>query len=84
LSALGAGLCSIGIPKDSVVKQELALKSDRFFVLAHGTADEVTKAKDITQSTRPVEVALHAAEPAQHAAVSARSRKVKLQNSKED
>ena len=69
LSALGAGLYSIGIPKDSVVKYELALKSDKFLVLAHGTADEVAKAKDIIQSTRPVEVALHATE---RAAVSTR------------
>ena len=61
LSALGAGLYSIGIPKDSVVKYEAALKSDKFLVLAHGTADEVAKAKDILQTTRPAEVALHAA-----------------------
>ena len=71
LSALGAGLYSIGMPKDSVVKYELALKSDKFLVLAHGTADEVAKAKDIMQSTRPVEVGLHAAERAQSAAGSA-------------
>ena len=69
LSAIGAGLYSIGIPKDSVVKYELALKSDKFLVLAHGTADEVAKVKDIIQSTRPVEVGLHAAE---RAGVSAR------------
>ena len=37
LSALGAGLYSIGIPKDSVVKYETALKSDKFLLLAHGT-----------------------------------------------
>jgi hypothetical protein len=64
LSALGAGLYSIGIPKDSVVKYELALKSDKFLVLAHGTAAEAAKAKDIMQSTRPVEVGLHTAERA--------------------
>jgi uncharacterized membrane protein len=72
LSALGAGLYSIGIPKDSVVKYELALKSDKFLVLAHGTTDEVAKAKDIMQSARPVEVGLHAAERAQSAGISAR------------
>ena len=72
LSALGAGLYSIGIPKDSVVKYELALKSDKFLVLAHGTADEVAKAKDIMQSTRPVEVGLHAAGSAKRAGVSAK------------
>jgi len=72
LSALGAGLYSIGIPKDSVVKYELALKSDKFLVLAHGTADEVAKAKDIIQSTRPAEVALHVVERSQRTAVGAR------------
>src|ERR1035441_434805 len=41
LSAIGAGLYSIGIPKDSIVEYETAIKSDKFLVLAHGTADEV-------------------------------------------
>jgi len=62
----------MGIPKDSVLEYELALKSDNFLVLAHGTADEVAKAKDIMQSTRPVEVELHAAESAKRAGLSAR------------
>jgi uncharacterized membrane protein len=68
LSALGAGLFSIGIPKDSVVKYEAALKSDKFLLLAHGTADEVARAKNIMQTTHPVEVAVHGAESGQHAA----------------
>src|ERR1035437_6469507 len=59
LSALGAGLYSIGIPKDSVVKYEAALKSDKFLLLAHGTAGEVAKARDIMQTTHPMEVAVH-------------------------
>ena len=67
LSALGAGLYSIGIPKNSVLKYELALKSDNFLLLAHGTADEVAKAKDIMQTTQPVEVAAHVAEREQRA-----------------
>ena len=65
LSALGAGLYSIGIPKDSVVKYESALKSDKFLLLAHGTAEEVAKAKNIMQTTHPVEVAVHAAKQGQ-------------------
>ena len=72
LGAVGAGLYSIGIPKDSVVKYETAIKSDKFLVLAHGTANEVAKAKDIMQTTRPVEVALHIAERAQPAAAGTR------------
>ena len=70
LSALGAGLYSIGIPKDSVVKYETALKSDKFLLLAHGTASEVAKARDIIQTTRPVEVNVHTAEREQLAGVS--------------
>ena len=72
LGAIGAGLCSIGIPKDSVVTYETAIGSDKFLVLVHGTADEVAKAKDIMQTTQPVEVALHIAAQAQTATAGAR------------
>ena len=65
LSALGAGLYSIGIPKDSVVTYETALKADKFLLLAHGTADEVAKAQDILQTTNPLKVAVHGA-PREH------------------
>ncbi len=47
LSALGAALYSIGIPKDSVVRYEAAVKTDGFLVMVHGTADEVARAKAI-------------------------------------
>jgi len=59
LSALGAGLFSVGIPKDSVVKYETAVKADKFLVIVHGTEDEVTKAKEIIKSTDPVESEAH-------------------------
>jgi hypothetical protein len=72
LGAIGAGLYSIGIPKDSVVKYETAIGSDKFLVLAHGTADEVAKAKDIMQTTQAVEVALHLAAPSKTATATAR------------
>jgi len=72
LSALGAGLCSIGIPKDSVVKYEAALKSDKFLLLAHGTTDEVAKARNIMRTTHPMEVTVHEAEQPQLAAVGVR------------
>src|ERR1019366_2793562 len=70
LSALGAGLYSIGIPKDSIVKYEAALKTDQFLLIAHGTAAEVAKAKDIIETTHPAYYTLHAAEavPAQQKA----------------
>jgi uncharacterized membrane protein len=53
LGALGAGLYSIGIPKDSIVKYETALKTDKFLLIVHGTAAEVAKAKDIIERTGP-------------------------------
>ena len=55
VSALGAGLYSIGIPKDSIVKYETALRTDQFLVIAHGTAAEVAKAKDIIEATNPAD-----------------------------
>jgi uncharacterized membrane protein len=62
LGALGAGLYSIGIPKDSIVKYETALKTDQFLLIAHGTSAEVAKAKDIIESTNPAYCTLHTAE----------------------
>ena len=52
------------------MKYETALKSDKFLLLAHGTADEVAKARDILQTTHPMEVAVHAAQREQLAGVS--------------
>lgn len=72
LSALGAGLYSIGIPRNSVVEYESALKSDKFLLLAHGTATEVSHAKDILQTTNPVRITVHAAERGQLAGGSGR------------
>jgi hypothetical protein len=62
LSAIGAGLFSMGIPKDSVVQYETALKTDKFLLMVHGTAGDVQKAKDIIEGTRPVNVTLHTPE----------------------
>jgi len=60
VSALGAGLFSLGIPKDSIVQYEAALKEDNFLLIAHGTAAEVAKAKDIIDTTHPAQSTLHA------------------------
>ena len=61
LSALGAGLASIGIPKDSIVRYEKALKAGRFLVIAHGTADEVAKARGILEAAGAIEAETHGA-----------------------
>jgi hypothetical protein len=44
-SALGAGLYSIGIPKDSVLSYETQIKAGKFVVIAHGTRDDMEKAR---------------------------------------
>jgi hypothetical protein len=47
LDAIGAGLYSIGIPKDSVLQYETTLKANKFVVIAHGAPEEVATAKHI-------------------------------------
>ena len=59
LSALAAALFSIGIPKDSSILYETALKSDKFLVIAHGTADEVAKAKSILETAGAAQIDVH-------------------------
>jgi hypothetical protein len=53
LSALGAALYSIGIPKDSVIQYESAMKADSFLVMAHGSDAEVARAKKILGAANP-------------------------------
>ncbi len=63
LSALGAALYSSGIPKDSVVAYETAIKADQFLVMAHGPADEMARAKAILDTLNPVRVDHHEGVP---------------------
>jgi Protein of unknown function (DUF3341) len=51
LSALGAGLYSLGVPKDSVVKYETSIKAGKFVLAAHGTAGEVAKAREMLKTS---------------------------------
>jgi len=53
LSALGAGLYGIGIPKDSILLYETAIKTDKFVLVAHGSVEEITHAKGILSGTQP-------------------------------
>lgn len=59
VSAVGAGLVSIGIPKDSVLKYEVALKTDKFLLVVHGTPDAVEKAKNIIGGTEHISFTVH-------------------------
>ena len=59
VSALGAGLFSLGIPKDSIVKYEASVKAGKFLLIAHGTAIEVQHARDILQNSGAEQIDIH-------------------------
>jgi hypothetical protein len=53
LSAIGAGLYSLGIPKNSILQYETALKTGKFVLIAHGTQEEINRAHEIINRTNP-------------------------------
>ena len=59
LSALGAALYSIGVPKDSVLQYETDLKADSFLVMARGSQSEVERAKMIFGASNPTRIDVH-------------------------
>jgi hypothetical protein len=62
LSAIGAGLYSLGIPKDSILRYETAVKTGKYVVIAHGSPAETSQAQEIIHRTNPE--ALEAHQPA--------------------
>ena len=60
LSAPGAGLYSIGIPKDSILEYETQVTTGKFVLIAHGTPDEVRKTKGTLAATKHQGVKEHA------------------------
>jgi len=62
ISAVGAALYSIGIPKDIVLRYETSLKANKFLLVVHGTADEVERASSILQGTGALETTVHKVE----------------------
>jgi Heat induced stress protein YflT domain len=64
LSAIGAGLFSIGIPKDSIVTYETAIKAGKYLVIAHGTSAEAAKARNVLGTSKAADVTDHILDPA--------------------
>ncbi len=60
VSALGAGLFSMGIPKDSVIQYETQIKAGKFVLIAHGSPNEVSKATGILSATKHQGIQEHA------------------------
>lgn len=59
LSALGAAIFSLGIPRDSVIQYEDALKADGFLLVAHGPVEEMARAKTILTTLEPARLDLY-------------------------
>jgi hypothetical protein len=74
VSALAGALVSVGIPKDSVVRYEEAVKADRFLVMAHGAPDEIARVQALLEAASPSEVNLHPGTCAAHAGQAAQQR----------
>jgi len=51
LSALGAALTQVGVPKDQVIKYEAALKVDKYLLVMHGSAEDQAKARELLAHT---------------------------------
>jgi len=56
-AALGAALTQIGFPKDQVLKVVTALKADRYVLLVHGTADDVSRARSVLAKSKALAAA---------------------------
>jgi hypothetical protein len=65
VSVLGAGLYSLGIPHDSLLRYESAVGVGKFLLIAHGTADEASRARLILGTTRAESLSEHQLVPAQ-------------------
>jgi len=59
LGAVAAALYSIGIPHDSCLQYETAVKSSSFLVITHGTEREAGMAKDILHQGGAEQVGIH-------------------------
>jgi hypothetical protein len=59
MSALGAALYSIGIPKNSMIQYEADVKAEKFLVMAHGPAEEMARAKTTLATFNPSRLEQH-------------------------
>ncbi|HEB93170.1 MAG TPA: hypothetical protein ENI94_06825 [Gammaproteobacteria bacterium] len=58
-SALGAALYSIGIPRDSIVRYETAIRSDHYLLIVHGDQREVAQAHEVLAGGDARDVTIH-------------------------
>ena len=51
ISALAGALIGIGIPKDSVLRYETAIKADKFMLIVHGGTEEIKRAHELLMAS---------------------------------
>ena len=59
ISALGAALVSIGIPKNSVLQYEESVKAGKFLLILHGTLQDAVHAEDRRNNTQATETTVY-------------------------
>jgi hypothetical protein len=57
VSALGAALTQVGVPKNQVIRYETAIKADKYVLMVHGNAEEVAKVHAVMTSAKALETA---------------------------
>lgn len=57
--ALVGALSALGIPKDSVLRYETAVKANKFLVITHGGAETVQHARDVLATAGCTDVQTH-------------------------
>lgn len=59
VSALVGALSALGVPKDSVLRYETALKASKFLVIVHAGPDEVREARELLAAVGSTDVQTH-------------------------
>ena len=49
----------MGIPKNSIVQYETEVKNDKLLLVAHGTLEEVQRAKTLLEQSQATTTAVH-------------------------
>ncbi len=57
--ALVGALSALGIPRDSVLRYETAIKANKFLVIVHGGADAIQRARDVLATAGSTDVQTH-------------------------
>lgn len=57
--AFAGALTSIGIPREGVLRYEADLEADKWILIAHGTTDEVERARALLAESDPERIDVH-------------------------